>query len=102
MRQTSLAQTIDLAEEKMKYDACAKKILSYRAIVAWICPSPAKKRKNGIFRYHTIEDVIVGQSYTEPEDYDMMEIIILNLGDGEKYTGYSMERLKEIEKNMRE
>ena len=49
----------------------------------WICPSPAKKRKNGIFRYHTIEDVIAGESYTAPSDYDMMEVIILNLGDGE-------------------
>ena len=23
----------------------------------WICPDPAKKRKNGIFKYHTIEDI---------------------------------------------
>ena len=36
IRQTSLAQTIDLAADKARYDACAKKILSFRAIIAWI------------------------------------------------------------------
>lgn len=36
IRQTSLAQTIDLAADKIRYDECAKKVLSYRAIIAWI------------------------------------------------------------------
>lgn len=31
----------------------------------WICPDPAKKRKNGIFKYHTVEDIIYGESYTK-------------------------------------
>lgn len=33
----------------------------------WICPDPVKKRKNGIFKYHTIEDVIYGETYTKEE-----------------------------------
>lgn len=47
----------------------------------WICPNPAKKRKNGIFRYYTVEESVHGTSYTETVDYDMMEVVVLNLGD---------------------
>ena len=39
----------------------------------WICPDPAKKRKNGIFKYHTVEDIIYGESYTKEENYDLMD-----------------------------
>ena len=45
----------------------------------WICPDPAKKRKNGIFKYHTIEDIIYGEPYTKEENYDLMEVVVLNL-----------------------
>ena len=50
----------------------------------WICPDPAKKRKNGIFKYHTVEDIIYGEPYTKEENYDLMEVVILNLGDADK------------------
>ena len=50
----------------------------------WICPDPAKKRKNGIFKYHTIEDIIYGEPYTKEENYDLMEVVILNLRDADK------------------
>ena len=50
----------------------------------WICPDPAKKRKNGIFKYHTVEDIIYGESYTKEENYDLMEVVVLNLGDADK------------------
>lgn len=50
----------------------------------WICPDPAKKRKNGIFKYHTFEETIYGTSYTKPDSYDLMEVVILNLGDADK------------------
>lgn len=49
----------------------------------WICPDPAKKRKNGIFKYHTIEEAICGEPYTKIENYDLMEVVILNLGDAD-------------------
>ena len=192
IRQTGLAQAIDIAENRAKYDECAKKLLSYKAIIAWIlksctkefsqygvqyicdnclkeeaevstnsiqehtiyydirlpaflpksneivrlilnleiqlddtpgypivkrgfyycgrmvseqygtvftnehyeklekvysiwiCPDPAKKRKNGIFKYHTVEDIIYGESYTKEENYDLMEVVVLNLGDADK------------------
>ena len=49
-----------------------------------MCPDPAKKRKNGIFKYHTVEDAIYGEPYTKPENYDLMEVVILNLGDADR------------------
>jgi hypothetical protein len=52
----------------------------------WICPAPAKKRKNGIFKYRTIEQEIYGTSFTQKKDYDLMEVVILNLGDPEEET----------------
>ena len=50
----------------------------------WICPDPAKRRKNGIFKYHTVEEAVYGTSYTQQESYDLMEVVILNLGDADK------------------
>ncbi|MFQ6864369.1 hypothetical protein [Blautia sp.] len=35
-RQTNLAQTIDLVFQRARYDECAKKLLTYKAIIAWI------------------------------------------------------------------
>ena len=49
----------------------------------WICPSTAKGRQNGMFRYHTIEEPILGQAYVKKETYDLMEVVILNLGVAE-------------------
>lgn len=43
VRQTDIAQTIDLALDKAKYDECAKKLLSYKSIIAWILKSCTKE-----------------------------------------------------------
>ena len=43
IRQTGLAQAIDIAENRAKYDECAKKLLSYKAIIAWILKSCTKE-----------------------------------------------------------
>jgi hypothetical protein len=47
----------------------------------WVCPSPAKKRENGILRYRTVEEVVYGESDVKQPDYDLMEVVVLNLGD---------------------
>ena len=49
-----------------------------------ICPYPSKKRKNFILKYHAIEDTILGTSYTDPQSYDLMEVVIVNLGYADK------------------
>ena len=46
-----------------------------------ICPSTPDCRKNGMFRYHTIEDPVFGDAYVKKENYDLMEVVILNLGE---------------------
>lgn len=43
IRQTGLAQTIDMAGNEAKYDVCAKKLLSYKAIIAWILKTCTKE-----------------------------------------------------------
>lgn len=49
----------------------------------WICPATAECRKNGMFRYHTIEEPVIGEAYVKKEAYDLTEVIVLNLGDAE-------------------
>lgn len=43
IRQTNLAQTIDIAANRSRYDECAKKLLTYKAIIAWILRACAKE-----------------------------------------------------------
>ena len=38
-RQTDIAQTIELAADRARYDECAKKLLTYKAVIAWILKS---------------------------------------------------------------
>lgn len=47
----------------------------------WICPDPANKRKNSIRDYGVEEKVVLGESGEERMNYDLMEVVILNLGD---------------------
>ena len=50
----------------------------------WICSDPAKKRRNGIFRYYTKEEAVLGSSGVDQTAYDLMEVVVLNLGDAEE------------------
>ena len=43
-----------------------------------------KKRRNGIFRYYTVQDTVLGKPYESPDSYDLMEVVIVNLGDADK------------------
>ena len=40
--------------------------------------------RNGIFRYHTIQDTVLGKPYEAADNYDLMEVVIVNLGDADK------------------
>ena len=50
----------------------------------WICPDPAQRRRNSIFRYYIAEDEVAGKSYVSFQSYDLMEVLILNLGDAKE------------------
>ena len=43
-----------------------------------------KKQKNGIFKYHTVEGIVCETSYIKSDSYDLMEVVVLNLGDADK------------------
>ena len=51
IRQTGLAQAIDIAGNCAKYDKCAKKLLSYKAIIVWILKSCTKEFSRYSVRY---------------------------------------------------
>ena len=53
----------------------------------WIFPDPAKKRANGIFRYRMTEEPIYGKPYEKLENYDLTEVVIVNLGDAKEESG---------------
>ena len=56
----------------------------------WICPTTAKIRKNGISRYHTIEDALLGDQHLDQSKYDLMEVVVVNLGDAESDAEYGI------------
>ena len=43
VRQTDMAQTIELAADRARYDECAKKLLTYKSVIAWILKSCTKE-----------------------------------------------------------
>ena len=42
-RQTDLAEAIDVVADKAQYDRCAKKLLAFKAIDAWILKTCVKE-----------------------------------------------------------
>lgn len=101
-RQTNLAQTIDLVFQRARYDECAKKLLTYKAIIAWILKFCAKefspysvhyicenclKEKPEISKYAVHQDHKDQDERLDGVDqtaYDLMEVVVLNLGDAEE------------------
>lgn len=45
----------------------------------WICPSSPTSRRNGVCRYHTVENAVIGESYIKEEAYGKADVIVLNL-----------------------
>lgn len=53
----------------------------------WICPSPAKKRRNSIRKYGIGETVVLGDVKEEKSDYDLMEVVLVHLGEAGEESG---------------
>ncbi len=47
----------------------------------WICLQPPKYRQNTITRYHVVEENIVGSVKADVNDYDLLTIVTVCLGD---------------------
>ena len=56
----------------------------------WICPSPAKKRKNGILRYYTVQECVAGKAVGARENFDLMEVVVINLGDADEKSDFEV------------
>ena len=46
----------------------------------WICPDPAAKRQNGIFKFPRTMETVYGKSPFKEEDYDNSEYIVIFVG----------------------
>lgn len=55
----------------------------------WICPNPPQKRENTISRYCVQEENLVGQVLERKENYDLLTVVMICLGNvrGDNYTG---------------
>ena len=55
----------------------------------WICMAPPKSRENTITRYRLVEEHLVGEAVEPVENYDLLSVIVLCLGnaDEENYGG---------------
>ena len=62
----------------------------------WICPSTPECRKNQMTRYHMTKDQVIGNTYVKEQAYDLMEIIILSLGEPENDADCSILNLLNI------
>lgn len=47
----------------------------------WICMSPPKRRGNTITRYSIQEEALVGNATEKRENYDLMSVVMIGLGD---------------------
>ena len=62
----------------------------------WICPSTPECRKNQMTRYHMTKDQVIGNTYVKEEAYDLLETIILSLGEPENDADCSILNLLNI------
>ncbi len=53
----------------------------------WICPNPPEYRKNTITCYRIKEETIVGDVKENPDNYDLMTVVVVCLG-GKNKEGY--------------
>ena len=52
----------------------------------WICTKSAKKYRNSINRYEMVEECLVGESKSDPENYRLMNLILLHVGEYDEGT----------------
>ena len=52
----------------------------------WICTKSAKKYRNSINRYEMVEECLVGESRSDPENYRLMNLILLHVGEYDEGT----------------
>ena len=62
----------------------------------WICPRPSKGRGDSILKFRINQEVVQGKSFYEEKDYDKMEMVLIEAGDGVDYNGKSITGLLSV------
>ena len=52
----------------------------------WICTESAKKYRNSMNRYEMVEECLVGENRSDPENYRLMNLILLHVGEYDEGT----------------
>ena len=52
----------------------------------WICTKSAKKYRNSMNRYEMVEECLVGENRSDPENYRLMNLILLHVGEYDEGT----------------
>ena len=52
----------------------------------WICTKSAKKYRNSMNRYEMVEECLVGENKSDPENYQLMNLILLHVGEYDEGT----------------
>ena len=47
----------------------------------WICPKPPKEKQNTVERYSIKKENLIGESYEAMQNYDLLNVIMIHLGD---------------------
>ena len=89
-QRTTLAQSIDIVQQKAQYDEACKKVLAEKIILAWICMNPPKERSNTITEYSLTEKHHIGKVKEVEEYYDLMSAIMVCLGRNEDETEHEL------------
>lgn len=62
----------------------------------WICMSAPKCKENTITNYAIAENQVIGCAHEPPENYDMLSVIIVHLGDPDKVTDDGILRMLDV------
>ena len=52
----------------------------------WICTKSAKKYRNSMNRYEMVEECLVGENRSDPENYRLVNLILLHVGEYDEGT----------------
>lgn len=47
----------------------------------WICPKPPKDKQNTVERYSIKKENLIGESFEDVQNYDLLNVVMIHLGD---------------------
>ena len=75
-----------LSSEKGKYFFHSDYAKLKKVYSIWVCPFPQKSKRMTAFRIHLKGEAVIGRVEEKIQDYDLLEIVILRIGDPNRRT----------------